>query len=173
MKKTIGITLLAAIALVFGGCLLSGQITLFHRIDVGTATDATITPTSVDFNEESDYTDHKDDIKSVDAISVVAHVTNNLGTPASVRMYLSNDATLDTVSEVEDQATLVFVSPTVPAGGTLNIGWADGFQYVENEDVVIDEVFGDGIFTIYTIADVVPFSLDVKAEISVTLTVGK
>jgi hypothetical protein len=173
MKMTIGITLAAATALIFGGCLLTGQITVFQSIDVGAATNTVITPVSVDLNEESDYTDHKDDIKSVDGISVVAVVQNNLPSPARVKLYLSNDNSLNTVAEVEDQATLVFVSPTVPASGMLNIGWADGFQYIENEDAVIDEVLGDGIFTIYTIADVVPFALDVKAEIAVTLTVGE
>ncbi len=92
MKKSIGITLAAATALILGGCQLTGQITIFQSIDVGAATNTVITPVSVDLDEESDYTDHMDDIKSVDGISVVAVIKNNLASPARVKLYLSTEA---------------------------------------------------------------------------------
>ncbi len=116
------------------------------------ATNTTVTPIPIDLNDEPDYADNKDKIKSVDELSVVAIITNNLAAPAKARLYLSNDATLTTVEEVEAEATLVFESPVVPASGKLKIEWADGFKYVQNRKAIEEEIFGDGIFVLYAIA---------------------
>ena len=174
MKNTIAITLGAALALLAGGCLLAtGQQTFYKRIDVGATTNTTVTPVPIDLNDEPDYVDHKDSIKTVDGISVVAIVTNNLPAAAKMQIYISDDATLTTVDEVKSDAKLVFVSPTVPASDTLKIGWADGFKYMVDEKPVVDQILGDGVFFVYAVAEEVPFSLVVKAEIGITFTVGE
>ena len=175
MKNTIGIALTAAaLVVLIGGCLLmTGQTTFYRRIDIGVTTNTDVNPVPVDLNEEEDYTDHRDEIKSVDAISVVAFIKNNLPVAAKMEIYISDDAGLATVDEVKSDAKLVFVSPTVPASETLKIGWADGFKYVVDKQPVIDQILGDGVFVVYAIADETPFSLDVKAEIGVTFTVGE
>ena len=172
MKTTTGIILAAALALLMSACIMTGQNTFIMGIEVGATTNTTITPILVDLNEEPDYADNKDNIKSVDEISVVAIITNNLPAPATARLYLSNDESLTTVEDIEAEATLVYESPTIPASGMLKIGWKDGFKYVQNQDAIEKEVFGDGIFIIYAIAADTPFSLDVKAEIAVTITAG-
>lgn len=173
MKKTIILSLAAVLALALGGCLVTGQITLFQSIDAVTTTNLQVNPVRVNLNEEEDYVEHKDKIKSVDEISVVAVIKNNRAAAADVEMYLSDDL-LTSVADVKDpdKATLVFVAPTVPASGTLKIGWADGFRYMVNEKAVIDQVLGDGIFMLYAVAED-EFDLRVKAEVAVTITVGK
>lgn len=174
MKNTIGITLTAALVVLIGGCLLTtGQTTFYRRIDIGATTNTTVTAVRVDLNEEEDYTDHKDEIKSVDAISVVAIIKNNLPAAAKMEIYISDDAGLTTVDDVKSDGKLVFASPTVPASETLKIGWADGFKYMVDKQPVIDQILGDGVFVMYAIADETPFSLDVKAEIGITFTVGQ
>ncbi len=174
MKKTIGISMSAALLVLIGGCLLvSGQQTFYRRIDIGVTTNTTVNAISVDLNEEEDYVDHRDEIKSVDAISVVASVKNNLPAAAKMEIYISDDDALATVDDVKSDAKLVFVSPTVAASDTLTIGWADGFKYMVDKQPVIDQILGDGVFVVYAVADEVPFSLDVKAEIGITFTVGK
>lgn len=172
MKTKYMMPIAVAATLVLSGCLVSGQITIFQRIDDTTSTDAAITAISVDLNEEEDYVDHKDKIESVDEISVVAIIENNLATAADVMMYISDDPSLVSLAELEDpsNATLVFVGPTVPASGTLRIGWEDGYRYVVNEQAVADQVFGDGIFVLYVVADGA-FNLSIKAEVAITLTV--
>lgn len=171
MKKTISIALAAALALL-GGCLVTGQITLFQSIDEVPTTNVAMLPIAVDLNDEEDYVEHKDKIKSVDEISVVAIIKNNLNTDADVKMYLSDDfLTIDDISD-PTKATLVFDGPTVPASGTLRIGWTDGFRYLVNEKVLINQVLGDGKFYLYAVAGS-EFSLRIKAEVAVTITVGK
>lgn len=174
MRNTIVIALSAALAVLVGSCLLvTGQQTFYKRIDVGATTNTAVAPVPVDLNEEPDYVEHKADIKSVDGISVVAIVKNNLTAAAKMQIYVSDDAGLTTVDEVKSDAKLVFVSPTVPASETLKIGWADGFKYMVDEKPVVDQILGDGVFVVYALADEVPFSLEVKAEIGITFTVGE
>ena len=173
MRYTIALILAAALTLVIAGCLMSGQNTFTQRVEVVAATNTTVTPIPIDLNEEPDYADNKDNLKSIDELSVVGIITNKLPVPANARIYLSNDATLTTVEEVEAEATLVFESPPVPASGKLKIKWADGFQYVQNRKVIEDEIFGDGIFVLYAIAADTPFDLDVKAEIVIVITAGE
>ncbi len=173
-KKIIGVALSAALVALLGSCLLAtGQQTFYKRIDVGVTTNTTVTPVPIDLNEEEDYVEHKDDIKSVDGISVVAIVENNLPAAAKMQIYISDDATLTTVDAVKSEAKLVFVSPTVPASETLKIGWADGFKYMVDEKPVIEQILGDGVFVVYAIADEIPFDLEVKAEIGITFTVSE
>jgi hypothetical protein len=174
MKTKTTIAFAAVVALVLGGCLVSGQITIFQKVDETTTSNLEVNDIEVDLNEEPDYVEHKNDIKSVDEISVVAIIKNNLATSADVKMYISDDPNLTTVAEVEDpaNATLVFVGPTVPASGALKIGWADGFRYIVDKKAVADQIFGDGIFSLYAVAGS-EFSLRIKAEVAITLTVGK
>ena len=68
---------------------------------------------------------------------------------------------------------LAVVSPKVPASDTLKIGWADGFKYMVDPQPVIDQILGDGVFVVYAVAEEVPFSLDVRAEIGITFTVSQ
>jgi len=174
MKSRTMMVIAGALAALAAGCLVSGQITIFQKIDAHTVTNSVVTPILVNLNEEEDYVEHKEDIKSVDEISVVALMKNNLDAPAEVKMYLSDDLTLTSVAQIEnpENATLVFVGPTVPASSTLRIGWTDGYRYVVDKNTVVDQVLGDGIFALYATADG-EFNLQIKAEVAVTLTVGK
>ena len=173
MKYTIAVLTAAALTLVIGGCLLSGQTTFTQPVDIVGATNTTVTKIPIDLSDEPDWVDHKDDIKSVDELSVVAIITNHLAAPATAKLYLSNDDGLTTVEEVETEATLVFESPVVPADGKLKIGWADGFKYVQNREAIEKETFGDGMFWLYTIAADTPFHVDVKGEVVITITASE
>ena len=175
MKYTIAIFMAAVLALVIGGCLVTGQNTLTQGVDATAVTKTEVTRIPIDLNEEPDYEENKDKIKSIDELSVVAILTNNRAFPAKARLYLSNDETLTTVGEVETEATLVFESPEVPASAKLKIHWADGFKYVQNRKAIEKEILGDGIFQLYAIAvgEDSDLNVDVKAEIVITLTVSE
>jgi len=175
MKFTIAVLTAVALTLVIGGCLVTGQTTLTQGVDATAVTKTEVTRIPIDLNEEPDYSDNKDKIKSIDELSVVAILTNNRAFPAKARLYLSNDETLTTVDEVEAEATLVFDSPVVPASEVLKIKWADGFKYLQNREAIEKEIFGDGIFQLYAIAsgEDADLNVDVKAEIVITITVSE
>ncbi|UCG52569.1 MAG: hypothetical protein JSW58_03190 [Candidatus Latescibacterota bacterium] len=173
MKSFLYVSLVALLAASLGGCIVNGQIILTESFGGGVTTDDILNKEVVDLNSNSDYAEHKDDIKSVDAISVVASIKNNLPTDAKAHVYISDDPSFTTVEEVKAGAELVFVSPTIPGDGSLLVDWADGFMYMVDEKPVIDQVLGDGIFTVYVIGNVADFDLDYKAEVTITLTVGK
>ena len=175
MKYTIAIFAAAALTLVIGGCLVTGQQTLTQPVDVTAVTKSEVTRVPIDLNDEPDYADNKDKIKSVDELSVVAILTNNRPAAAKAKLYLSNDETLTTVEDVQSEATLVFDSPVVPGSDVLKIHWADGFKYVQNRKAIEKEIFGDGIFQLYAIAegDAADLNVDVKAEIVITITVSE
>ncbi|MEJ2722547.1 MAG: hypothetical protein P8181_15625, partial [bacterium] len=118
--------------------------------------------------------DNKDKIKSIDAISIIAIVKNNQPVDAKAAFYISDDPGLTDPEDIKDpnQATLVFVSPSVPGNGRIQIDWADGFKYIENQQAIEKQVLGDGIFTVYAIGSGSNFNLDYKAEVSITLTVS-
>ena len=175
MKYTIAIFMAAVLALVIGGCLVTGQNTLTQGVDATAVTKTAVTRIPINLDDEPDYRDNKDKIKSIDELSVVAIITNNRAAPARARLYLSNDETLTTVDEVETEATLVFESPEVPASAKLKIHWADGFKYVQNRKAIEKEILGDGIFQLYAIADGddADLNVDVKAEFVIVITVSK
>jgi hypothetical protein len=173
MKNAIGITLAAALAVLVGGCFLTtGQKTIFKKVNTGATSNLKVNKIEVHLDTEDDYAEHKDKIKSIDGISVVAVIKNNRDEPTRMKLYISNDTSLVDVGTIESDATPVFLSPTVPASDSLRIGWAEGFQYIKNKDALINEILGDGVFTLYAIADEPTFSLRVKAEIGITFTVG-
>jgi len=175
MKHIFGIVLTIAIMVAIGGCLATGQITLFEPIDFGATTSTEFNAYVVDLNENDDYADNKDKIKSVDGVGIVAVIANQLSSPARATFYISDDATLKTVEDVmdPDNATLVFISPEIPGNTKTTIEWAEGFDYIMNEEAIIDQVLGDGVFALYAIAETPPFNLHIKGVVSVTLTVGK
>lgn len=173
MKHLIALALVVVLTASTNGCLLSGQIVIIETISTGETSDTAVNKYLVDLNENDDYAEHGDKIKSVDGIAIVAAIRNNLSTSAKATVYVSNDETLNTVSEVEANADLVFISPTVPGDSNLNIGWMEGISHMVDAQPIIDEILGDGIFWVYAIADEKPFSLDINGAVAITLTVGK
>ncbi len=174
MKNTAYISLVALMAVCLGGCLTTGQIVITEHFGDGVTTNTSVNSYDVDLNTNEDYVDNKDKIKSIDAISIVAVVKNNLPGDAQAKFYISDDPSLTDPDDIMDpkQATLVFVSPVVPGNNNIRIDWADGFKYIENEAEIEKQVLGDGIFTVYAIGRGVEFNLNYKAEVSITLTVS-
>jgi len=173
MKRYISLGVIV-VALVFGGCLISGQITFVEDIDINATTDTSIGREYVDLNLNSDYEEHKDDIVSVDALAVVAIIENNLTTSTSGELWFTADSTSYTdADDIRANAIRVMATPTIAGSATLTITWNDAFALMENEDAIIDEVLGDGKMTFYGIASTVPFDLDIQAQVAVTVTISK
>ena len=173
MKRHIIHGLLIAALAVLSGCLVCGQNIIIEPFDFTGKTGDPIESFDVDLNTNADYKEHKDDIKSIDGISVVAQIVNNTGTPARARIYISDDPNLSSRVEIMEKATLVFESPEVPGNGSLLVDWEDSFKRIRNPDELKRQILGDGIFTVYGITQSTPFSVTVKGEIVLTLTACK
>ena len=168
---TLGFILLLAAG--SSGCLVSGQVVIVEPIDIGATTDQQISKYTVDLSTNEDWLDNKDDIVSIDAVELVAKITNNLQTDAIGEVWWSNNANLGDAADIRANATKFFTSPNLPGGQMTLVDWPDAFNFVENVDLVIAEILGDGIFTLYAIGKGEPFDLDVLGEVVLTITVQK
>jgi len=173
MRTFIVLSIVVLLAAGSSGCLVSGQIVIKEPIDIGGTTNSQISKYNVDLSTNQDWLDNKEDIVSIDAIELVAFIRNNLATDAVGEVWWSNDPTLDTVDDIRAKGTKFFTSPVLPGKKKTLVDWPDAFNYVENEDALIAEILGDGIFTVYGIGKGVPFDLDIDGEVVLTVTVKK
>jgi len=156
------------------GCLLSGTIVLppIELEGFGSISNSMQTKQVNLSDLSSDYDDNKDKLKSVDAVTIVGDVVNNGTLETGMDIYLSDEVLTDP-DDVEDpaHATLIFVSPTIPAGDTLTLHWADGMDFMRNFNVLFDQIKGDGEFYLYGIPRN-SISISYDLEIVITITVG-
>jgi hypothetical protein len=171
MKKNLLLVLALLIPIVIAGCIASGTIVLVFDVDGFQSSNTTLDHRNVNLTENSDYDDHKDKIKSVDAITLTGFIVNNGSSEISAEAWISDDSTLTTVADIQNNGTLIFESPTIPAGDTLFLEWADGMQYMRNFGILEDEIKNDGIFTVYGIASG-PFNLTYDLSIIISITAG-
>lgn len=153
------------------GCLVSGQITITEFVDIGRTTDTNVNKYDVNLTTNEDWQENKDKIISVDAVAIVAIIVNNLAADNFGEVFWSNNANLTTVDEVRQNSIRIMKSPVLPGQKKTLIEWKDAFQYMENEDTIINEILGDGIFTLYGIAEKVPFDMHLDAEAVITVTI--
>jgi hypothetical protein len=174
MKKYILMGLIAIIAAGITGCLLTSQITIVEDIDVGETTSDSVGMYWLDLNVNEDYLEHKDKIKSVDAISLVAWIYNDTSTTVFAEIWVDTDTTYDysNPDTIKAHATRVFASPEIPGYDSLLIDWNDSFQYMERVDYLGNLIMDVGTFAIYGLASDVPFKIRIIGQIVVTLTVG-
>lgn len=150
------------------GCLLTtGQIAIDFDLGTINVTDPdNLIAEQVDLNTIEDYVDHKDDISGVSDLALLGEITNNLGSLSKtggktvqggdptlfVEAYITpTTTTYDTDAEVRANATKLWGPLLVPPGATVNIDWDDSaalFSF-DGKGVLINEIKGDGVFTIY------------------------
>jgi hypothetical protein len=175
MMRILLFALILALSVASIGCLVSGQVTVVESIEIGATTDQSISKFNLDLNDNQDYGDHKDQILSVDEISLVAILTNRVDEEAIGTVYISDNPNLNTITDITDEtkATRIFTSPPVEGNGEVIVNWSDGFAHMSNTDVLIDQILGDGMFTVYGIAENTPFDLFIEAEVVITVTVSE
>lgn len=177
MKRYLIILGFAALtALTISGCLLTIQKTFVEDVNIGQTTNDNVAGYWVDLYLNDDYAENIDKVKSVDVVSFVARITNQGATANKAELYISAD-TIDidgdnAADSIETYATKVFESPTIAAGDSILITWNDSHKYIQNEDVLKDYVLNKGRFWVYGIADDIPFSNRILAQIVVTVTAG-
>ncbi len=127
--KKVFATALLPVVLALSGCLISGTFVLIDKF--------TFTPMTgfyfyaVDVTDESDWADNKDKIDFIDEVGAEFYLRNTGSSDATFSAWVddfgSNHAA---AGAVEASATLVIDSIMVPAGGSLNVTYAQSFQYI-------------------------------------------
>jgi hypothetical protein len=171
MKRKLLWAVTLLIPVVIAGCLVSGTEVFVIDLEGFGSTPSNMQTFHVNLSDlSSDYEDNKDKLKSIDAVVLVGDVANLGAQSAGMKIYLSDD-NLSSPSEVEDEATLIFESPSIPVGDTLHLRWADGMSYMRNFSELFHQVKDDGEFYLYGIPEN-SINIQYTLEIAITVTAG-
>ena len=150
------VPLLALAALAAAGCfLLSGQFVVNYALPdpLHVLSGTTLTAVDVDLNTISEYTDHKDDLKRVDDVALIGDFHNNAGSSVNIQAWLVPAGTLNlTPSQVTANGVLLWGPLTVAGNATQHVDWNRSAQLFKGRQTLIDEVKGDGRFSLYVLA---------------------
>ncbi|OGC91506.1 MAG: hypothetical protein A2W25_00585 [candidate division Zixibacteria bacterium RBG_16_53_22] len=170
MIKNLLLTVALLIPVVIAGCLASGTLVVVFDIAEFISLPVSIVYQPIDLTLNSDYEDHKDKIKSIDTITLTGFIVNRGSSDAVSEIWISDELYTDTAS-VRQNASLVFISPSIPVNDTLFLHWADGKANMRNQDILADQIKDGGQFNVYGIADG-SFNLQYDLSVIITLTAG-
>ena len=145
-------------ALTASGCFLtSGQFTVSTDLDdpLTIAGTGVLVSQRIDLNTESDYKDHKNDLKYlVDCAFLGTFKNNSTTTGLSVEVWITPGLTsYTTETQLNGDATRVKVwGPlTLAANESKKIGWDESAALFTKagKQTLLTEVKGDGSFTVY------------------------
>jgi hypothetical protein len=167
MKNLRWIVPALAIALAAPGCVLvSGQFLIDFELDDFTATTETaVTREDVDLTTEEDYNDHKEELEGLSDVAVLGTLVNTGNAPINVEVWMTAAPSAYTTStEVTANATKLWGPFQVAANSSKTVDWdtsASLFTKVGKE-LLIQEIKGDGQFTVYAIAAEATYSFEVN-----------
>lgn len=161
------------------GCVLvSGQFLIDFDLDnFDVSTSSTVTVEDVDLNTESVYEDHKEDLKGLADVAVLGKITNTGSTAIGVEVWMTGASTaFTTPGQVTGGATKLWGPFDIDPGVTKQVGWDESAALFTSagKTLLLNEIKGDGIFTIYAIANVGTYSFDVdNGVLALTIDAGK
>jgi len=150
------VPVLALAALAAAGCfLVSGQFVVhyalpspFHAVSTAFA------GVDVDLNTVGEYNDHKDKLKRVEDLALVGDFRNNTVLATSVEVWIVPSAALGlSLSQVQAQGVQLWGPLSVGANSTVSVDWDRSAQLFVGRQTLIDEIKGDGHFSLYVIAN--------------------
>ena len=140
------------------GCLLSGTFVIDLSLNEMAFTTATFHKQQINLSSNQTYNDHKDQIKDITDIGFALKIENNSALTASGELYLSDESTYTTASQVKSNATLILTGISVPANSTKSINWSESYQYIRNLGALKEQV-KSGSFRVYALIDSAPLNL--------------
>lgn len=159
MKNLRWIVPALAIALAAPGCVLvSGQFLIdFDLDDFTTTTESTVTQADVDLTTEEDYNDHKEELKGLSDVAVLGTLENTGDAPINVEVWMTAttpSTPYTTAVEVRSNATKLWGPFQVAAHTPKTVDWdtSAGLFSTTGKALLINEIKGDGKFTVYAIA---------------------
>jgi len=177
MKKKLSVLLGILIVLTLVSCdsWLTGTFTATYDIDDIASTNDAVDTYVLDLNDNEDYAEHRENIESVDQVSIIGWIINRSSNPIAGEFWVAEDDNLITPDDVRNSATLIFATPiTLPdENDSVFINWQDGLGSMVNVDTLRNYIQNVGAFTVYGLADEMPFSVEMDIEIVITFTAGR
>jgi hypothetical protein len=167
------------LALATPGCVLvSGQFLIDFDLDsFDASTNTAVTREDVDLTTDSDYNDHKDDLKGLADVAVLGKITNSGSADIGVEVWMTGGpTTYTTPSEVTTNGTKLWGPFNLPAGDTKQVPWDESAKLFTStgKALLINEIKGDGQFTIYAIADAGTYQFNVdNGVLALVIDFGK
>jgi hypothetical protein len=149
---------MALAGLISAGCfLVTGQFTVTYVFNdpINIVSPTALAGQYIDLNTVSEYEDHKDKLKDVADIAVLGQFTNLTASAAAVEVWMvaAPGAALTTDTAVRAAGQKIWGPLNVPANGTVNVGWDQSAGLFTGRQALIDQVKGDGQFTLYAVAN--------------------
>lgn len=172
-------TLALAGALAAGCMLLSGQFLVsFDLYDPLVVTPTAVMGAGVDLNTVGAYRDHKDDLKDVSDLALLGEFTNTGTTAVDVDVWMTPDLTahVDAAGVALDETAVKVWGPLrVAPGETRKIGWdASAALFRKGRAALLEQVKGDGVFTLYALGGTSAYSFRVThGSLVAVITAGK
>ena len=161
------------------GCVLvSGQFLIDFDLDnFNASTDSAVTREDVDLTTDDDYNDHKEDLKGLADVAVLGKITNLGSADIGVEVWMTpTPTTYSTPTEVTTNATKLWGPFNLAANATKQVAWDEsaGLFTTGGKASLINEIKGDGQFTIYAIANAGTYSFDVdNGVLALAIEFGK
>lgn len=150
-------------ALLAAGCIVSGQFVITFLLNQTIhSTDTVLDNVFVDLTTNGTWNDHQDDIQGIIDVKFEAKFTNNLSTPNTGEIYISDgDHLYNSVADVKANATRILSGIVLPGNQSVSVSFSESAEFIENLSTVLD-LLESGKFYIYGIAGTVPFDLTIE-----------
>lgn len=166
------IYVLLTIALLFCGCIVTGNILVIVELEDGNLkSEQSSEQWLVSKDSVQAWTDHFADINHVVDVGFALIIANNNPTnEATGEFYISRDKSLDTADDVKAKAIKVLGGITVKPGARRSIKWRESYDFLRNFDSLKALVL-DGEFMVYAIGIGQGLDIEIKNP-AVILTVN-
>lgn len=122
---------LALIALLAVGCLVSGTFIIVDEFNFTTHS-STLYFYRVDFTDEQDWIDHKDDIDQIDAVGLDFWISNTASNDVVFKVYVDDASNTDTTN-VPSTASVIIDSIIVKAGEQdRHVTYVESLGFIKN-----------------------------------------
>ena len=143
--------------LVSAGCwLTSGQFTVSSELPdpLNVTSPTNLFSAQIDLNTESEYKDHKSDLKDLADCALLGTFRNNTGTAITLEVLMTPEVTNFTAETalIAHSTTVKLWGPLALAGNeSKKIGWDESAALFSQagKTALLNEVKGDGVFTLY------------------------
>lgn len=157
MKKRFWFPLLT-LALTGVGCILiSGQFVVdFEFDDVVITNPDALVGRQIDLNDIDEYAEHKDELDGIVDLAVLGKITNTGSQAIDVVIYMTSGLTaLTSDTDVRAAGIKLWGPFSLPEGGMKTVDWDESAQLFTDagKAALVEEVLGDGSFTVYFLAD--------------------
>jgi hypothetical protein len=149
-------SLLALAISVVGGCvLISGQFFIDWQLANINVQQDSLIPYIIDLNEDEDYVDNREHLEGLADLALVGFVTNNASEPVEITVYITPAITGFTTKAqliASGQATQLWGEFPLDANEkNRKIEWDESAGLLKDEGfkILLNEVTGDGSFTLY------------------------